>query len=205
MIRLNNNDGWIKLYRKFKLWGWYQNSNIKSVFIHCLISANFTDGEYEGEMIPRGSFIASYGNMAAELGIPKTTLYRCLKQLSESGEIEISKILNGKSTVFTVKNYAYYQGFGGNPQKNSKKSCENFVKKSERKRNGSNNVFSEQNSSRNFKSGTESGTQTERQRNDSGTDTIYKNYKKDNKERNITPSGENSETPIFVEEEVMEI
>lgn len=202
---MSNTDGWIKLYRKFKLWGWYQNSNIKSVFIHCLISANFSDGEYEGEMIPRGSFIASYGNMASELGMPKTTLYRCLKQLSESGEIEISKILNGKSTVFSVKNYADYQGFGGDSQKSRKKSRENFAKKSERKRNGSNNGNTDINSSDDFKSGTESGTQTERQRNDSGTDTIYKKDKKDKKERNITPFGENSETPIFVEEEVMEI
>ena len=112
MIRLNNNDGWIKLYRKFKSWGWYQNSNIKSVFIHCLISANFADGEYEGEKIPRGSFVASYAQIAAELGMAKTTLYRSLQQLSDSGEIKVERQRNGKNTVFTVQNYSDYQGSG---------------------------------------------------------------------------------------------
>ena len=112
VIRLNNNDGWIKLYRKFKSWGWYQNSNIKSVFIHCLISANFADGEYEGEKIPRGSFVASYAQIAAELGMAKTTLYRSLQQLSDSGEIKVERQRNGKNTVFTVQNYSDYQGSG---------------------------------------------------------------------------------------------
>ena len=112
MIRLNNNDGWIKLYRKFKSWGWYQNSNIKSVFIHCLISANFADGEYEVEKIPRGSFVASYAQIAAELGMAKTTLYRSLQQLSDSGEIKVERQRNGKNTVFTVQNYSDYQGSG---------------------------------------------------------------------------------------------
>ena len=112
MIRLNNNDGWIKLYRKFKSWGWYQNSNIKSVFIHCLISANFADGEYEGEKIPRGSFVASYAQIAAELGMAKTTLYRSLQQLSDSGEIKVARQRNGKNTVFPVQNYSDYQGSG---------------------------------------------------------------------------------------------
>ena len=174
---MNDNDGWIKLYRKFKSWGWYQNNNIKSVFIHCLISANFADEEFEGDKIPRGSFVSSYSKMAVELGMPKTTLYRSLRQLEDSGEIKTERQRNSKYTVFTVKNYIEYQGSGT---------------KMERKRNAN-------------------GTEVERKRNDSGTDTIdknnknIKNIKNIKKERNIPPSGENSETPIFVEEEVMEI
>lgn len=106
--------------------------------------------------------------------MPKTTLYRSLRQLEDSGEIKSERQRNSKYTVFTVKNYMEYQGSGT---------------KMERKRNAN-------------------GTEMERKWNASGTDTIYKNnknIKNIKKERNIPPSGEISETPIFVEEEVMEI
>ena len=33
------NEGYIKLYRKMKKWGWYKDQNTKDVFLHLLLEA----------------------------------------------------------------------------------------------------------------------------------------------------------------------
>ena len=37
------NGGWICLSRKLLDWEWYQNNNVKAVFIHCLLKANYEE------------------------------------------------------------------------------------------------------------------------------------------------------------------
>lgn len=68
--------GFISLYRQFKNWRYYKNDNIKSVFIHCLLSAYWKDEvitEYRGKTIdppitiPKGSFITSRRAFAKDL------------------------------------------------------------------------------------------------------------------------------------------
>ena len=42
-------DGnYIKVSRKILKWGWYKNKNTKVVFLHCLLMANWKNGEFEG-------------------------------------------------------------------------------------------------------------------------------------------------------------
>ena len=99
--------GYIKLYRQMKNWEWYQNSNVKSVFIHCLLKANFTPGKFEGVDIPVGSFVSSYNNLGIELGMSRSTVYDCISKLEKSGEV--GRTPNGKFTVFTLFNYDKFQ------------------------------------------------------------------------------------------------
>ena len=41
-------EGWISLYKKFVNWEWYQDTNVKSVFIHLLLLASYEDKKWQG-------------------------------------------------------------------------------------------------------------------------------------------------------------
>ena len=61
-------DGYIKLFRKMTTWEWYTDIAIKSVFLHCLLQANYKDKKWKGIMIRRGQFVTSYTHLAEETG-----------------------------------------------------------------------------------------------------------------------------------------
>lgn len=101
-------DGnFINLNRKILEWEWYKNEHTKTVFLHCLLKANWTDGKFEGMKIPRGSFVTSYGNMAQELGLTVKTIRVALEHLKRTGEVASTSY--PKYTVITIKNYELYQ------------------------------------------------------------------------------------------------
>lgn len=125
--------GYISLYRKFKNWRFYKNDNIKSVFIHCLLSASWKDEvitEYDGKpiqpiKIKAGSFITSRPKMAQELGKTEGEIQQALRKLSgykrctnkstrsytnNDGE-EISLLCTNKYTIVTVNNFNDFQEF----------------------------------------------------------------------------------------------
>ena len=52
-------SGFIALFRKFREWEWYKNSNTKDVFIELLLTANFKEGKFEGHDIPKGTLVTS--------------------------------------------------------------------------------------------------------------------------------------------------
>lgn len=122
--------GYISLYRKFKNWRFYKNDNIKSVFIHCLLSAYWKDEvitEYRGKKldppikVPRGSFVTSYRKMADELGKSIGQIQRTLAILSGKNkryadtiqnsiyELEIKSIQS--YTIIKVCKYKAFQDF----------------------------------------------------------------------------------------------
>lgn len=101
-------NGFIKIDRKMLEWEWYTNKNTKSVFLHCLLLANWEDGTYRGRIIPRGSFVSSIKLLAAELNLTENEVRTALKHLIETGEI--SKKSTNKYTIFTVEKYNLYQG-----------------------------------------------------------------------------------------------
>lgn len=107
-----NNTGWIKLYRSFLDWEWYEDKNVVIVFLHCLLKANFIDKKWRGQIIKRGSFITSYQSLATELSSRynkfsimqvRTALYK-LQHTKE-----ITNTTTRKYTVITVNNYDKYQ------------------------------------------------------------------------------------------------
>lgn len=99
--------GFVKIDRRFNEWEWASSPNMVSVFIHCLIEANYKDKRFQGIEVPRGSFVMSLDNFAKRCGITVQQLRTCLKKLEETGEI-IKKSTN-KFTVISVCNYCKYQ------------------------------------------------------------------------------------------------
>ena len=100
-------NGYIKLFKKFINWEWYQNTNTKIMFIHCLLKANWEDSKYEGKVIKRGSFVTGRKRLAKELNITEQQVRTSLQHLQSTNEITIKK--SNKYSVITVNNYDAYQ------------------------------------------------------------------------------------------------
>lgn len=104
-------NGYIKLYRSFLNWEWHDNEYMLTVFIHCLMLANWKDKRWHGQVIERGSFITSYEKLAKACGITRNTCMKCCKTLQETGELTIKS--TRQYTLITVNNYAKYQEENG--------------------------------------------------------------------------------------------
>lgn len=104
---LNINGNWIKLFSKFVNWEWYTDQNTKSLFLHCLLKANWKESKFMGETIPRGSFVTSLDSLGKELGLTVQEIRTALKHLISTNELT-SKSTN-KYRIITVVNYELYQ------------------------------------------------------------------------------------------------
>nr|DAG95445.1 MAG TPA: DNA polymerase [Crassvirales sp.] len=100
-------DSWVKLYSKFRHWRWYKNQNIKSLFIHCLLSANWKDGKFENVEIPRGSFVTSLSKLSEELGLSLQATRTALRWLKSTQELTVKHY--SKFSVISINNYEKYQ------------------------------------------------------------------------------------------------
>lgn len=107
------NGNWIKLFTKFTTWEWYKDQNTKSLFIHCLLKANWKEAKFMGETIPRGSFVTSIDSLVKELGLSVQEIRTALKHLISTGELT-SKSTN-KYRIITVVNYEMYQQVNKQP------------------------------------------------------------------------------------------
>ena len=101
------NDGWIKLYKKFLEWKWYNKPNDKALFIHCLLSANWKDKQYENLEIKRGSFATTYKTLSIVLGISIQNVRTSIRHLISTQEITLTSY--SKFIVISVNNYDMYQ------------------------------------------------------------------------------------------------
>jgi len=104
-------SGWIKLHRKLLDWEWYSKPVVKSVFIHCLLRANHSDGKWQGKDIVRGTFISSIDKLSSELGHSRQEIRTAIKHLKSTNELTTAS--GTQHTVFTVINYDSYQGATG--------------------------------------------------------------------------------------------
>ena len=105
-------EWFIQLHRKMLDWEWYKNGNVFTVFIHCLLKANWKDKKWEWTLIKRWEFITSYQNLANELSWKhnKFTVMQvrtALKKLNITWEITIKT--TNKFTIVKVNNYNTYQ------------------------------------------------------------------------------------------------
>ena len=100
--------GWVKLYRQMTEWEWYSDMPTRSVYIHLLLKANFTDGRFRGIAVPRGSLVTSRNKLATEINLSERQVRTALKHLEKSGEVTIKSY--AKFSVITLVNYNKFQG-----------------------------------------------------------------------------------------------
>lgn len=124
-------------------WGWYTDQNTKTVFIHCLLKANWKDAEFLGVTIERGSFVSSYSKMAKELKLSVQSVRTAINHLISTSELTIKGY--SKFTVFTVSKYNDYQEANKQTNKqltNNQQTTNNNRRKKEDKE-IKNNIYSD--------------------------------------------------------------
>lgn len=99
--------GYLRLFRQMLDWEWYDNPNVKVIFIHCLLCANTKEKKWRDIILKRGQFITSYEKLAASNGLTNQQTRTALKQLQLTHEIEYQS--TNQYTVITVKNFNLYQ------------------------------------------------------------------------------------------------
>lgn len=101
------NNNYIKLSRKMLDWQWYTDEHTKTLFIHCLLKANWKEGNFKGVTVNRGEFITSLQKLANETGLTIQSVKTALKHLELTEAIESKNIKCGRLII--VINYDSYQ------------------------------------------------------------------------------------------------
>lgn len=101
---------YVKISRKILEWEWYTDVSTKVLFLHILLKANWKGGRFQGVEVPRGSFVTSQQNLAAETGLTIKNVRTALKHLENTGEVAVNR--HPKFSVITIKNYDKYQSGG---------------------------------------------------------------------------------------------
>lgn len=104
---MNEPNGFIKIHRKLAEWGWYQDSIVKSVFLHLLLNTNFREKQWMGETIKVGQVVIGTNKMASELGITRQQVRTALNKLKSTNEITIKS--TNKFSIVTIVNWGNYQ------------------------------------------------------------------------------------------------
>lgn len=104
---MNSLNGFIKLFRKFKAWGWYQDYVVKDVFIHLLLSANFSQTKWNDRVLNEGQVVIGTTSLAAELGFSRQQIRTALTKLKSTNEITTES--TNKYTIVTIVNWRDYQ------------------------------------------------------------------------------------------------
>ena len=108
-METRKNIGWIKLFtRKFLNWGWYTDTPVKCVFLHCLLRADHPDTTYKGVPVKRGQFATTIPTLSKELGLSEQTVRTALSKLTS--DHSINRQSTNRFTLITVENWGKYQG-----------------------------------------------------------------------------------------------
>lgn len=100
-------NGYISLYRKLLNWEWYTDVNAKTLFIHCLLRANYKDNKWRGIEIKRGQFLTSLSSLSKESGLSERQVRTALDKLILTNELTSNS--NNKYRIITVLKYNEYQ------------------------------------------------------------------------------------------------
>lgn len=100
--------GFAKLYRKFLEWEWYDDTNVKVLFIHLLLKTNHKDKKYRGELIEKGSFVTSFDSLSKELSLSVKQIRLAMNKLEKSGHVTRKGTRKGQ--VVYLANFDTYNG-----------------------------------------------------------------------------------------------
>ena len=99
--------GWVKLHRQILNWEWYSDINVKVLFIHCLVSANYEQKVWRGVVINPGQFYTSLSNLSLEVGISVKAVRIALDKLRRTNDVHSKR--QGNGMLITVVKYKAWQ------------------------------------------------------------------------------------------------
>lgn len=111
-----NNGNWIKLNRRILDWGWYGDINTKTIFIHCLLMANWSAGEWKGIHYEAGEFVTSLPKLCEETGLTTRQVRTALTHLEKTQEVTCRTTDRttgrtlAKNRIISINKWNEYQG-----------------------------------------------------------------------------------------------
>lgn len=106
-IEENKIRGYISLYRSLKNWEWYDDVNVKVLFIELLLTCNWKAKNWKGEVVNRGEIITSPKQLALSLKLTESKIKTALKKLESTKEISIKT--TNKYTKISLLKFNDYQ------------------------------------------------------------------------------------------------
>lgn len=101
-------NGWLKLHRSFINWEWYKDNNTKVVFLHLLINACIKPCVIMRNQLQVGQYLTTTTELAKSCNITLKQCRTAINHLLSTDNITIST--TNKYTIFTIVNFAKYQG-----------------------------------------------------------------------------------------------
>lgn len=103
--------GYVKVSRKMLESDLIHEPVTFTVFMYLLLSANYREGEYNGQQIHRGESVVSYPRIACATGVTERQARTALSKLVKSGRVSVRRY--PKFSVVTLLNYDKYQSVSG--------------------------------------------------------------------------------------------
>nr|WP_308571066.1 hypothetical protein [uncultured Prevotella sp.] len=100
-------DGWIKIYRSFLDWEWFDNSDMVQLWIYLILTANVEDKKWHNQIIKRGQFVTSVSGLSKRLNQSPWKIRHGLRTFETTGEITITA--TNKYSIITICKYDTYQ------------------------------------------------------------------------------------------------
>ena len=129
-------EGFIQLHRQLLDWEWYDDINVKVLFIHILLKANWSDKQWRGINIKQGQFLTGRIKLAEETGLTQQQVRTSLKKLESTRNITIKT--TNRNSIIEVINYKEYQQ--SNQQTTKQITTTNIINKTNK--NNNNNIVS---------------------------------------------------------------
>lgn len=107
---MQEQGGFVKIYRKMLEWEWYDDVNTKVVFLHILLKANWKETKYHGETIYPGEYKTTLPELSEDLGLSIKNVRTALEHLKAAGCLAVRK--NPKFSIISIKNWGQYQSGG---------------------------------------------------------------------------------------------
>ena len=120
-------DGWYKMHRKIIESPIFNNPNALRMWVWMLAKASHKQcslmvGNQEVNLMP-GEFIFGRAMAAAELNVPKSTVYDMLKSIEKMGMVCVKS--GNKFSVVTIVNWGFYQGSDNHSLASSRQQTDN--------------------------------------------------------------------------------
>ena len=100
---METNKGFTKINNDILNWEWYTQTNIKVLYFHLLLRANFEAKSWRGIIIERGQTVTSPESLAIETGLTVSKVRTALDKLIQTNYIK--KEATNKYTVLSLLNY----------------------------------------------------------------------------------------------------
>ena len=147
-------EGWIKLHRKMVNWEWYQDNNVKAVFLHLLLTANHSPQRWQGIEVEAGEKVTSLEHLSQETGLSVRQIRTAIGKLEQTGEIE--RKATSRYTLIKLLKYSDYQDFDYNERQTKDKQSTNQRQTNDKQattNNNDNNIKNDNNDKTNKKYG----------------------------------------------------